>query len=161
MEGLSNVVLGLPLDLLVVIGLFGLALLYNFTMGRYRIIMVLVALYMAGAVIMLAPVLALLKTLVPIPSLWLSLGLLFLTTLLTAGVLARSTFFDDVYNPHGWRVAVYALLQVIVVVVIVVTMVSAGTTSEFSPIFSKIFVDPIVRSILIFVPLITMALLRG
>jgi hypothetical protein len=161
MEVLHTLVAGVPVDVGAVVILFGVLLFYNYTIGKYRIIMLLVALYLAGAVILLAPVLAMLKTLIPIPSLWLSLGLLAIMTALMMFVLARSTFFDDVYNPHGWRVAVYSLLQVIVVVVILVTMLPLAVTGDFSPNFARVFMDPIIRSILIFAPLVTMALLRG
>ncbi|HCC83870.1 TPA: hypothetical protein DEP96_03400 [Candidatus Uhrbacteria bacterium] len=161
MEVLHTLVAGVPVDVGVVVILLGLTLLYNYTIGKYRIIMLLVALYLAGAVIMLAPVLKMLQTLVPIPSLWLSLGLLAVMTALTTFVLARSTFFDDVYNPHGWRIAVYSLLQVIVVVVILVTMLPLAVTGDLSPNFARVFMDPIIRSILILAPLVTMALLRG
>lgn len=161
MEALSTLIAGVPLDLGLTLALFAALLTYNYSLGKHRTVTLLTSLYISGAVVTLAPALSSLAAKMPIDAGVLPIITFALVLLLVYGVVYRSHFFDPYIVPSGWEIALFSLLHVIVIVVIVTALLPASVVSGFSPNFARIFMDPIIRSILVVSPLAVLAVLRG
>lgn len=161
MEALHTLYAGIPLDLGIALGLLAVLLGYNYTIGKHRAVTLLTALYLAGAVMALAPVIGFLDSVVPINANILPIAVFVLLTLAVYWILTRSHFFDPYVVPSGWELGLFALLHAVVAIVVVVSALPASVTSGFSPNFARVFMDPVIRSALITAPIVVLAVLRG
>ncbi|MBI1907970.1 hypothetical protein HYS28_00955 [Candidatus Uhrbacteria bacterium] len=161
MEALRTLYVGMPLDLGIALALFAALLAYNSTLGKNRAVSLLTALYIAGAVAMLAPAIGFLDSVLPLDPRFLPVGVFALLAAITYGVIVRSSFFDPYIVPSGWELGLFSFLHAIVIIVVVVSLLPASVTDGFSANFARVFMDPTIRSVLIVIPLAVLAVLRG
>lgn len=154
-------VLGLPFDILVVVLLVAALMAYNYTIGKHRAATFLVALYVAAALYMLMPVLDVAHEVLPMDPRILPLVLFGTLLVVTFFILGRNAFFEPYLVPTGWEIGLFTVLHAALLLVIVVSIESSATTVAFSPNFSRIFLDPVVRSVVLAAPLALLAFFRG
>lgn len=152
---------GLPFDIMFVVLLVAVLMVYNYTLGKHRAATLLIALYVAAALYILMPVLDFVHEVVPIgaPALpMIMFGVVFLATYV---VLSRNTFFEPYMVPCGWELGLFSVLHALLLIAILVSIEPSSATAAFSPNFSRIFLDPIVRSAIVAGPLGVLAFFRG
>lgn len=154
-------IFGIPFDVLVAVGVLTVFLVFNYTIGRYRSATMLLSLYIAGAVIMLAPVMDVLPELLPVPAVWVPVLEVVGITGLVYVILTRCLYFDPYMVPAGWELGVFAVLQAVVAVAMVVSLEPAAVTTAFSPNFARVFLDPMARSAFLVGPLLVFVVFRG
>ncbi len=153
--------LGLPFDIAFLTLLVAALMVYNYTLGKHRAATLLVALYVAGALYMFMPVLDFVHEVVPIGAPWLPIIMFGVVLLLTYIVLSRNTFFEPYMVPSGWELGVFSVLHAALFIAILVSIEPSSVTEAFSPNFSRIFLDPVVRSAIVAGPLAVLAFFRG
>lgn len=161
MEALQTLYAGMPLDLGIALALFAVFLGYAYSLGKHRAVTLLTALYLAGAVVMLAPAVGFLDSIIPIDARLLPILVFTFLVVAIYWILSRSHFFDPYVVPSGWELGVFALMQTVVAIVVVVSLVPASVSEVFSPNFARVFMDPVIRSTLIAAPLGVLTILRG
>lgn len=154
-------ILGLPLDILVAVGVLVVFLLLNYTVGKNRPATLLLAMYIAGAIIMLVPVIDILPEVVPVDSRLLPILEFAGITAIVYVVLARCRYFDPYVAPCGWESGVFSVLHAVLALSIVVSLEPAAVTATFSPNFARVFLDPMIRSVLLCSPLLVFLVMRG
>lgn len=153
--------MGVPFDIVVAVGVLALFVLFNYTVGKNRSSTMLLAMYLAGAMIMLAPVIDILPEVSPIDARWLPIVEFVVIGGLMYFILGRCRYFDPYIVPSGWELGLFAFLQAVLALAIIVSLQPAAVTSEFSPNFARVFLDPIVRSVLIVGPMLVFLFIRG
>lgn len=157
MQGL----LGIPLDVLVAIGVLAAFLVWNYTLGKNRSTVTLVALYVAGALMALVPLMDELAAALPIDATLEPIAMFVVLAAMVYVILIRCRFFDPYIVPNGWELGVFAFLQAVVAVAMVVSLEPSAVLETFSPNFSRVFLDPSVRSALLAGPVALFVLFRG
>lgn len=156
-----NALLGLPVDILAVIALIAALLAYNYTVGKHRAATLLVSMYVAGALMMFMPVLDVVHEVVPLGAPALPVIIFGVVLLLTYIVLSRNAFFEPYLIPSGWELGMFSVLHAALLLVLLVGIEPASATSALSPNFSRFFLDPVVRSVVVTAPLAVLAFFRG
>lgn len=142
--------------LLVVVG----ALLYGTALGRDRIMVNMIALYMAIAVVKSAPEsLVLWNGFVLQLSAFLGLIAIFIFVL-SRSALQRTIASVDTKGPW-WQVFVYSVLQIGLFVSIVLTMLPESAIERLQPLTRQIFVQDGAAFAWIVLPILVMIALRG
>lgn len=154
-------ILGLPFDILVVVLIVALLVAYNYTIGKNRSATLLVALYVSGALYMLLPLTDFAHEVFPVDNRLLPLIMFGVLLVVVHVILSRNAFFEPYLVPSGWELGVFSVLHAVLLIAIVVSIESSATTAEFSPNFSRIFLDPLARSAIIMGPLVFLAFFRG
>lgn len=154
-------IFGIPIDIIVAVGVLLLFLLFNYTVGKNRSATMLLAMYIAGAMIMLTPLIDVLGEVVPIHPHILPILEFAVLTLITYVILWRCRFFDPYIVPAGWELGVFAVLHTVLAIAIVVGLEPAAATTAFSPNFARVFLDPLVRSACVAGPMLVFIAFRG
>lgn len=158
---IMEALLGLPFDIVFVVLLVAALMVYNYTLGKHRAATLLIALYVAAALYMLMPVLDFVHEVVPIGAPLLPVIMFGVVFLVTYVVLSRNTFFEPYMVPSGWELGVFSVLHAALIIAILVSIEPSSATASFSPNFSRIFLDPVVRSVVVASPLAILAFFRG
>lgn len=158
---IMNALLGLPVDILAVIVLVAALMAYNYTIGKHRATTLLVALYVAGALYMFMPVTDFAHEVIPLSAPLLPLVMFGVLFVVTYFVLARNAFFEPYLIPCGWELGMFSALHAALIIAILVSIEPSSATAAFSPNFSRFFLDPIVRSVIVAVPIVVLGFFRG
>lgn len=146
-------IFGIPYDVLVAAGVLCVFLLFNYTVGKNHSAAMLMAMYAAGAIVALAPVTAA----IPFAPVFVFAAV----TLVAYGIMVRCGFFDAYIVPAGWELGLFAALQASVAIAVVVGLEPGIVGQPFSPNFARVFLDPVVRSIMLAAPLCVFLVVRG
>ncbi len=152
---------GLPSDVLIVVGVLAVTLVYNYTIGKHRAATLLIAMYVAGALIFLVPAFDALYEILPVDKRFSPVIMFGVVLILVYLIFRRNAFFDPYLVPTGWELGVFSVLHTAVLVALVVSIVPSAVTADFSPNFGRVFLDPMVRSGLIVAPLLMLFVIRG
>lgn len=139
------------------------ALLYGFSLGRDRIIVILVSIYMALAVVGNAPILRQLNLAFHInESMVLRITFFFSVFVVLFFLLSRSallkTIGDNSIAGAWWQVILFSILQVGLLISITLTLLPPEILNNFSNTTQQIFVSDWGKSAWLILPIVVMAL---
>lgn len=139
------------------------ALLYGFSLGRDRIVVILVSIYMALAVAQNAPIINQINMSFHLNDnivlkISMFLGIFVVLFFLLSRSALRKTIGDNSATGAWWQVIVFAILQCGLLISITLTLLPPEMTSAFSASTRQIFTGDIGRSIWLIAPIIVMAL---
>ncbi len=147
-------------DLFIVLFFLVAAFLYGLSLGRDRIVVILVSIYMALAVINTAPK----EVIVPnffVLRISAFLGVfLVLFFLLSRSALIHSIAASDSKGPW-WQVILFSVLHVGLLISITVSFLPDTAVATLSPITRKIFAEDLASFLWILAPILAMIVIRG
>lgn len=141
------------------------SLLYGFALGRERVLMVIISIYMALAVVTNAPYLERLTATVTLGSLpafriTVFLGVfLILFFILSQSALLRH--FTLSAQGAAWQVLLFSFLHVGLLISVTLSFLPASALSALLPMTRKLFVSELARFLWIVLPILAMILVRG
>lgn len=153
-------------DLFIVLFFIVAAFIYGFSLGRDRVIAILVSVYMALAVVNTAPFIG-------DPNTEINIGNLFVFRLSTfVGVqvllfflLSRSALLSTVAASDDkgswWQVLLFSCLHVGLIISIILSLLPASFVETLSPITQTIFTSELARFIWIVAPIVAMVVVKG
>lgn len=152
-------------DLFIILFFLVAGLLYGLSLGRDRIITIMVSIYMALAVVNTAPYIAgpgegEPQTLAALRVSGFLAVFILLFFLLSRSALLKTVASSDSAGPW-WHVMLFSMLHVGLLVSITLSFLPHGAADHLAPITQKIFVQDIARFIWIVAPILAMVLFRG
>jgi hypothetical protein len=155
-------------DLFIILFFVVAGLLYGLSLGRNRIIVILVSIYMALAIVNTAPFIPTLEASIRINDqvilkistfLAVAIGLFFL---LSRSALIKTIASSDEDQGSWWQVILFSILHVGLLVSVTLTFLPAEfVASKLSPFTRTLFVGEWARFCWIVLPIIFMALIRS
>lgn len=153
-------------DLFIVIFFIIAGFLYGLSLGRDRVIVILVAIYMALAVVNTAPYIGNMTADVGLSDLFVVRMSAFVSVFIALFVLlARSALLKTIASSdeHGawWQVMLFSFLHVGLLISIVLSFLPEGATQNLAPLTQKIFTSDTGRFLWIVGPILAMILIKG
>lgn len=152
-------------DLFIILFFIIAVFLYGVSLGRDRIIVILMSIYMALAVISTAPFLDKLNASWNIGEYFVFkvtafLGLFMLLFFLLSRSALQKTF-GDLSAGKWWQVFLFSALHVGLLVSIALSFMPAGAVEHLAPITRTVFATPMAKFIWVVAPIASMALLTS
>lgn len=151
-------------DLFIVLFFIITVFLYGMTMGRDRIIVILVAIYMALAVVSNAPLLARLHADVNLSEYFAFRVTTFLGVfVLLFFLLSRSALlktFGSLAAGRWWQVFVFSVMHVGLLVSITLSFLPADSVGQLAPLTQRVFASDTGRFLWVVMPIFAMVLLK-
>ncbi len=153
-------------DLFIVLFFIVAAFLYGISLGRDRIIVILVSIYMALAVVNSVPYLSDTTTEVGIERLFVLRISIFVGVFIALFVLLsqsalRKTIASSDKSGRWWQIFVFSILHVGLLITLILSFLPPDFPDQLAPLTRTIFATDLARFIWIVLPIITMILLRG
>ncbi len=152
-------------DLFILIFFVVVSLLYGLTLGRDRIVVVLVSIYMALAVVQNAPFLKNFTATVTINQYFAFQVSVFLGLFLLLFFLLSHSGLVKILSPaeHGtwWQVMLFSFLHVGLLISVTLSFLPETARAHLAPITRSIFVTETARFLWILTPILIMALIKG
>ncbi|PIS40876.1 MAG: hypothetical protein COT26_01065 [Candidatus Kerfeldbacteria bacterium CG08_land_8_20_14_0_20_43_14] len=151
-------------DLFIILFFVIAAFLYGLSLGRDRIIVIMVSIYMGLAIVNTAPFLA--NTVITIQSPFVIKISVFLGVFvalfffLSRSALLRTLAASDAQG-RWWQVLIYSILHVGLLVSVVLNYLNPAAIAKLAPLTQRIFATPNARFIWIIAPIIAMILFGG
>ncbi len=165
-EQLARINLTTPTwDLFILLFFVVGALVYGLSLGRERVVMLIVAVYMALAVVNSAPYLRDFAARISLSQAFALeittfLGVfLLLFFFVSKSALSRSFSLDD--NGKWWQVLVFSTLHVGLLTSIVLSYLPAAALNNLTPVTRGIFTGDLARFVWILLPVLAMIVIRG
>ncbi len=157
-------------DLFIVLFFVVAALLYGLSLGRDRIIVILVSIYMSLAIVEHAPFIsdpnfqnninnAISQVFVFRISAFLFV-FIFLFFMLTRSALVKTIASSDSSGPW-WQVLLFSILHVGLIVAITLSFLPPEATKNLAPLTRQLFATPNAKFVWIILPIIAMVVLKG
>ena len=151
-------------DLFIVLFFIATVFLYGMTMGRDRIIVILVSIYMALAVVSNAPILARLHADVSLHDYFAFRVTTFLGVfVLLFFLLSRSALlktFGSLAAGRWWQVFVFSIMHVGLLVSITLSFLPADAVGHLAPLTQRVFASDTGRFLWVVMPIFAMVLLK-
>jgi len=152
-------------DLFIVLFFLIASIIYGLSLGRDRILVILIAIYMALAVVNYAPFAEKLVSGTTLEDFFLIRVLSFAAVfLILFFLLARSALLHTIgaHASHSswWQVFVFSFLHVGLLISITLSFLPESFTSQLSPFTHNVFATENARFIWIILPIVVMALVR-
>lgn len=153
-------------DLFIILFFLVAGLLYGLSLGRDRIIVILISIYMALAVVNTAPYIGVLGAAGGASSLVALRVSGFLAVFIVLFfVLSRSALLKTVASSdtpgRWWQVILFSILHVGLLVSITLSFLPPGAAAKLAPLTQKLFVAELARFIWIVAPIVAMVLFKG
>jgi hypothetical protein len=153
-------------DLFIVLFFIIAAFIYGLSLGRDRVIAILVSVYMALAVVNTAPFIGNYDTEIGVTDLFvLKLSTFVGVLVLLFFLLSRSALLATVANSDSrgswWQVLLFSFLHVGLIISIVLSLLPDSFTSGLSPLTQSIFTSEISTFIWVIAPIVAMVVIRG
>ena len=152
-------------DLIIVLFFMVTVFLYGVSMGRERIIVILVGIYMALAVVTNAPYINTLDKTANSGNFFAFKALLFLATfILLFFLLSRSALsktFGGVAGGRWWQVILFSSFHVGLLVSIILSFLPADSVSHLAPMTRQVFASDNGRFFWIVAPILALAFVKG
>ncbi|RJO59098.1 hypothetical protein C4546_03800 [Candidatus Parcubacteria bacterium] len=151
-------------DLFIIMFFVIAAFLYGLSLGRDRIIVIMVSIYMALAVVNTAPFLT--NTVITLQTPFVIKISVFLGVfvalffLLSRSALLRTIAASEAQG-KWWQVLVYSILHVGLLVSVVLNYLNPEAVAKLAPLTQKIFASPNAKFIWIIAPIVAMILFGG
>ncbi len=153
-------------DLFIVLFFLVAAFLYGLSLGRDRIIVILVSIYMSLAIINTAPFIGLKVTEISVSSLFAVritafLGLfIILFFLLSRSALLKTIASSDTQG-SWWQVIIFSFLHVGLLISIILSYLPSASINTLAPLTQTIFTTETSRFIWIILPVLAMVMIKG
>jgi hypothetical protein len=151
-------------DLFIVLFFLVAGLLYGLSLGRDRIIVILISIYMALAVANTAPYIGLMNSdgssLAALRVSGFIAVFIILFFLLSRSALLKTVASTDTHG-SWWQVILFSILHVGLLISITLSFLPAGATNQLAPLTQKLFVQDLARFIWIVAPIVAMILFKG
>lgn len=153
-------------DLFIILFFIVAALLYGLSLGRDRVIVILISVYMALAVVNSAPYIGAFSADVGIDKFFVFRISAFVVVFIALFFLmSRSALMSTVANSdsHGswWQVLLFSFLHVGLLISITLSFLPAGAADTLAPLTQRLFVSDGGRFFWIVTPIIAMILIKG
>lgn len=147
-------------DLFIILFFLVAAFLYGISLGRDRILVIMVSIYMALAVVNAAPESIVIKNLATIRvSAFIGIFLL-LFFLLSRSALIRSIATGDSKGPW-WQVMLFSVLHVGLLISVVLSLLPESSIAKLAPTTQRFFVQDPAPFLWVLAPIVLMVLIRG
>lgn len=152
-------------DLFIILFFLVASLIYGLSLGRDRIIVILVAVYMALAVVDYAPFMERLIKGSSLESFFLFKVVSFVVVFLALFfILAQSALLNTIASRNvsrGWiQTVIFSILHVGLIISITLSFLPPSFVSQLSPFTRNVFTTETARFVWIILPIVTMALIR-
>ena len=153
-------------DLFIILFFVIAALLYGLSLGRDRVIVILISVYMALAVVNSAPYIGTFQTDIGINQFFVFRISAFVAVFIALFFLmSRSALMSTVANSDSrgawWQVLLFSFLHVGLLISITLSFLPASASETLAPFTQKIFVSDGGRFFWIVTPILAMILLKG
>lgn len=153
-------------DLFIILFFLIAGLLYGLSLGRDRIIVILVSIYMALAVVNTAPYIGNVATEIGLSQLFvLRISAFLVVFIVLFFLLARSALLQTIASSdsHGswWQVLLFSFLHVGLLIAITLSFLPAEASHNLAPLTQKMFVTDTARFIWILLPIVAMIMIKG
>lgn len=153
-------------DLFIVLFFIVASLLYGLSLGRDRIVVILVSIYMSLAVVNTAPFLTDMSTEIGVNNLFVVRVSLFVGVFIALFVLmSRSALLRTIAasDNHGafWQIIVFSILHVGLLISIILSFLPPEATSSLAPLTKTVFNGDIGRFAWIVAPILLMSLVKA
>jgi hypothetical protein len=153
-------------DLFIILFFIIAAFIYGLSLGRDRVIAILVSVYMALAVVNTAPFIGNFSGEVGVANLFVVrvstfVGVLILLFFLLSRSALVSTIASSDEKGSWWQVLLFSILHVGLIISIVLTLLPDSFTENLSPFTQSIFTSELGLFIWVVAPIIAMLVLRG
>ncbi len=153
-------------DLFIVLFALMSTVVYGFLLGRNRLIVLMMSVYMALAVVNVAPLVTPLLGGDPAsPDFYLiRIGLFIFAFVVVFFLVSRTALFNTLAAPEmlsaWWHVFLLSFLQVGLLLSVVLSFLPPESSAILSPFIRELFTTPTARAIWIVLPMLAMALVR-
>lgn len=153
-------------DLFIILFFLIAGFLYGLSLGRDRIIVILVSIYMALAVVNTAPYIGNVATEIGFSQLFVLRISAFLAVFITLFfLLARSALLQTIVtsDSHGswWQVLLFSFLHVGLLIAITLSFLPPEASKNLAPLTRRMFVTDTARFVWILLPIVAMILVKG
>ncbi|MFC1663415.1 hypothetical protein ACFL04_04645 [Patescibacteria group bacterium] len=164
---LSNIDWATPTwDLFIILFFIVAAFVYGLSLGRDRIIAILVSVYMALAVVNAAPFLSNNDTVNTVSNFFLLplstfIGLLILLFFLLSRSALLATVASSDEKGSWWQVLLFSFLHVGLIISVILSLLPVSFIEALSPLTQNIFASETAKFLWIALPIVAMLLIRG
>lgn len=153
-------------DLFIILFFILASTIYGFSLGRDRIIVILISLYMALAIVNYAPFLGKITTDVGITGAFVFQVSAFVASfLLLFFMLSRSALAATIGRNRAdgpwWQIIVFSFLHIGLLISAVFSFLPASITDGLAPLTKQLFVNEMAVFLWIILPIIFMIMIRG
>lgn len=153
-------------DLFIVLFFIIAGFLYGLSLGRDRVIVILVSIYMALAVVNTAPFIGTLQANVGVSGIFvLRISAFLIVFIALFLLLARSALLQTIANSDTkgswWQVMLFSFLHVGLLISIVLSFLPADAANQLAPLTRRMFASETARFLWIIGPILAMVLIKG
>lgn len=152
-------------DLFIVIFFVVAAFLYGLSLGRDRIIVILISIYMALAVVNTAPIIGTLTSVTHTQYFVARVSIFVAVFVVLFFMMAQSALLRTVASSDTrgtwWQVILFSFLQVGLLISITLSFLPPAAATHLAPLTQKIFVQDFGRFMWIVAPIVAMILIKG
>lgn len=153
-------------DLFIVLFFIVSGFLYGLSLGRDRVIVILVSIYMALAVVSAAPYIGTFNADVGVANVFVLRISAFLAIFIALFLLlARSALLQTIASADGkgswWQVMLFSFLHVGLLISVVLSFLPSDASTGLAPLTQRIFVSETGRFLWIVGPILAMVLIKG
>jgi hypothetical protein len=153
-------------DLFIILFFLIAGFLYGLSLGRDRIIVILVSIYMALAVVTTAPYIGNVATEIGLSQLFVLRISAFLAVFIVLFfLLARSALLKTIASSDSdgawWQVLLFSFLHVGLLIAITLSFLPPEASLNLAPLTRRLFVTDTARFIWILLPIVAMILIKG
>lgn len=153
-------------DLFIVLFFIVAGFLYGLSLGRDRVIVILISVYMALAVVNMAPFIGDFRSTIGADQFFgFRVSTFLVVFILLFFLMSRSALVSTVASSDTrgswWQVLVFSFLHVGLLISITLSFLPPTASAHLAPLTQKIFVEDIGRFVWIVAPIVAMILLKG
>lgn len=153
-------------DLFIILFFIVAAFLYGLSLGRDRVIVILISVYMALAVVNTAPFIGNYQANFAVDNfigvrISTFVGVFIALFFLMSRSALLSTVASSDARGSWWQVLLFSFLHVGLLISITLSFLPAGAAAHLAPLTQKIFVEDIGRFIWIIAPILAMVMIKG
>jgi len=156
-------------DLFIILFFVAAALIYGMSLGRDRLVVILVSIYMSLAVVHYAPLVGVLQRgglSVDDDFFAFRIGVFLAAFIVLFFAVSRSALMNTIARRGEstgsfWQVILFSILQVGLLISIVLSFLPKEAVSHLASLTKQIFVDELAQFLWIIVPIVMMAILPG
>lgn len=153
-------------DLFIILFFVVAGFLYGFSLGRDRVIVILISVYMALAVVNTAPFIGNFRTDIGVDQFFgFRISTFVVVFILLFFLMSRSALLSTVASSDTrgswWQVLLFSFLHVGLLISITLSFLPPGAAHNLAPLTQKVFVQDIGRFAWIVAPIVAMILVKG
>lgn len=153
-------------DMFIVLFFIVAAFLYGLSLGRDRVIVILISVYMALAVVNTAPFIGTFKMDLGVDQFFgFRISTFVIVFILLFFLMSRSALLSTVASTDSrgswWQVLLFSFLHVGLLISITLSFLPPAASAHLAPLTQKVFVEDMGRFVWIIAPIVAMILVKG